>query len=178
MFLSSMMSVGCLVDVSGTGLPLVVAVLVCSIGEWFVVVLTADSPVDSGNSAGVDADASGFNVAADLSSLRCLRFLRSDFPDEVCTIYDLGSTHLCVTTAWDHLLESGSYTRTRCPTTYMDKYILNRSQPKTIARSSRSMFAYLCSVSVSALKANAIGFPSCRRTAPRPCRLVSFDGLK
>ena len=38
------------------------------------------------------------------------------------------------------------------------KYVLNRSQPKTTARSSRSMFAYLCSVSVSALEANAIGF--------------------
>ena len=43
------------------------------------------------------------------------------------------------------------------------------------------MFAYLCSVSVSALEANAIGFPSCRRTAPRhlfdssTCWLVSFD---
>ena len=45
------------------------------------------------------------------------------------------------------------------------------------------MFAYFCSVSVSALEANAIGFSSCRRTARRPLfaastrRLVSFDGL-
>ena len=84
-------------------------------GEWFVVVPTANSPLDSGDIAGVDADASWFSVAADLSSLRCLQFLRSDFPDEVCTIYDLGSTHLCVTTAGDPLLESGSYTQTRCP---------------------------------------------------------------
>ena len=90
-------------------------VLVRSMGEWFVVVLTAESPLDSGDIAGVDADASGFSVAADLSSLTCLQFLRSDFPDEVCTIYDLGSTHLCVTTAGDQLLESGSYTQTRCP---------------------------------------------------------------
>ena len=64
------------------------------------------------------------------------------------------------------------------------KYVQNHSQPKTTARSSRSMFAYLCSVSVSAYEANVIGFPSCRRTTPRPlfdastCRLVSFDGLK
>ena len=86
-----------------------------SLFHGFVVVPTADSPLDSGDIAGMDADASGFTVAADLSSLRCLRFLRSDFPDEVCTIYDLGSTHLSVTTAGDHLLESGSYTRTRCP---------------------------------------------------------------
>ena len=91
------------------------AELVCSIGEWFVVVPTADSPLDSGDIAGVDADASGFSVAADLSSLWCLWFLRSDFLDEVYTIYDLSSTHLCVTTAGDHLLESGSYTRTCCP---------------------------------------------------------------
>ena len=112
--LSSMMSVGCLVGVSGTGLPLVVEVLVCSLGEWFVIIPTA--PLDSGDIMGVDADASGFSVAADLSSLRCLRFLGSDFPDEVSTIYDLGSTHLYVTTAGDQLLESGSYTRTRCLT--------------------------------------------------------------
>ena len=95
--------------VTGTGLPLVVAMLVCSMVEWFVVVPTADSPLDSGDIAGVDADASGFSVAADLSSLGCLWFLRSDFPDEVCTIYDLGSTHLCVKTARDlnpdHILE-------------------------------------------------------------------------
>ena len=95
--------------VSGTSLPLVVAVVVCSMGEWFVVIPTANFPLDSGDIAGVDADASGFSVAADLSSLRCLRFLRSDFPDEVRTIYDLGSTHLCVITAEDQLLESGSY---------------------------------------------------------------------
>ena len=79
---------------SGTGQPLVVMVLVCSMGERFVVVPTADSPLDSGNITGMDADASGFSVAADLSSLRCLRFLRSDFLDEVYTIYDLGSTHM------------------------------------------------------------------------------------
>ena len=89
--------------------------LVCSMGEWFVVVPTADSPLDSGDIMGMDADASGFSVAADLSSLRCLRFLRSDFLDEVCTIYDLGSTHFGVTTAGDHLLESESYTQTCCP---------------------------------------------------------------
>ena len=80
-----------------------------------MVVPTADSPLDSGDIAGVNADASGFSVATNLSSLRCLRFLRSDFLDEVCTIYNLGSTHLCVKTAGDHLLESESYTRTRCP---------------------------------------------------------------
>ena len=81
--------------VSGTGLPLVVTVLVCSMCEWFVVVPTADSPLDSGDIAGVDADAFGFSVAADLSSLKWLRFLRSDFPDEVCTMYDLGQ-HISV----------------------------------------------------------------------------------
>ena len=101
--------------VSGTGLPLVVTVLVCSMGEWFVVIPTANSPLDSGDIAGVDADAFGFSVAADLTSLKSLRFLRSDFPDEVCTMYDLGSTHLCATTVGDHLLESGLYTRTRYP---------------------------------------------------------------
>ena len=53
--------------VSGTDLPLVVAVLVCSMSEWFVVAPTADSPLDSGDIADVDADASGFSVAADLS---------------------------------------------------------------------------------------------------------------
>ena len=57
------------------------AVLVCSMGEWFVVVPTADSPLDAGDIAGVDADVSGFSIAADLSSFRCLQFLRSDFPD-------------------------------------------------------------------------------------------------
>ena len=103
---------------SGTDLLLVVAVRVCSMGEWFVVIPTADSPLDSGDIAGVDADASGFNVAADLSSLR---FLRSDFPGEICTVYDLGSTHLCVTTAGDQLLESGSYTRTRCPSSMFER---------------------------------------------------------
>ena len=78
------------------------AVLVCSVGEWFVIVPTADSPLDSGDIAGVDVDVSGFSFAADVSSLRYLRFLRSDFPDEVCTICDLGSTNLCVITAGDH----------------------------------------------------------------------------
>ena len=108
--------------VSGIGLPLVMAVLVCSMGEWFVVIPTADSPLNSGDIADVDADTSGFSVTADLSSLRCLRFLRSDFPDEVCTIYDLGSTHLRVTTAGDQLLESGSYTRTRCPSSMFRRF--------------------------------------------------------
>ena len=100
--------------VSGTGLPLVVVVLFCSMGEWFVVIPTADSPLDSRDIVSVDADASGFSIAADSSSVRCLWFLQSDFPDVVCTIYDLGSTHLCVTTTRDHLLESQSYTRTHC----------------------------------------------------------------
>ena len=47
---------------------------------------TADSRLDSGDITGLDADAYGFSVAADLYSLRYLQFLRSDFPDEVCTI--------------------------------------------------------------------------------------------
>ena len=104
-----------------TGLPLVVAVLVCFMGEWFVVVPTVDSPLDSGNITGVDIDASRFSVAADLFSLTCLQFLQSGFLDEVCTIYDLGSTHFCVIPSGDHLLESGSYTRTRCPSSMFER---------------------------------------------------------
>ena len=61
---------GVLWRVSGAGLPFCLAVLVCSMGEWFVVVPTADSPLGSRDIADVDADASGFSVAAALSSIR------------------------------------------------------------------------------------------------------------
>lgn len=86
------------------GLSLVVLGLVCSMG-----IQSVDESFDSGVIMGVAAYVLEFSLVADLSVLRCLRFLRSDFPDGVCTAYDLGSTHLCVTTAGDHLLESGSY---------------------------------------------------------------------
>ena len=47
-------------------------------------------------------------------------------------------------------------------------YVWKHSQPKTTARSSRSMLVYGCSVSVRALLAKAIGRPSWRRAAPIP----------
>ena len=46
----------------------------------------------------------------------CFRFLQSNFPDGICTMYDFGSMHLYVTTVEDHLLVLWSNTRTRCPT--------------------------------------------------------------
>ena len=46
--------------------------------------------------------------------------------------------------------------------------VWKRSQPKTTYRSSRSMLAYRCSVSVRALLAKGIGHLSSRRAAPIP----------
>ena len=48
------------------------------------------------------------------------------------------------------------------------RYVWNFLQPKRIANSSLSIFAYLVSVSVKLLLANAIGLPSCKIHAPRP----------
>ena len=48
------------------------------------------------------------------------------------------------------------------------RYVWNFSQPKTIANSSHSMFAYLVLVSVKLLLANAMGLLSWRMHAPRP----------
>ena len=81
-----------------------VTVLVCSIGVWCVVAPNVESPMVSGEATGGGVDTLVFIVAVDLSSLRCFRFLRSDFPDGVCTTYDFGSIHLCVMTAGDYLL--------------------------------------------------------------------------
>ena len=53
---------------------------------------------------------------------------------------------------------------TFCPNVYWSK----RSKPKMIASISFSIWAHLFSVSVSALDANSMGFPSWRSTASRP----------
>ena len=48
------------------------------------------------------------------------------------------------------------------------RYVWNFLHPNTMANSSRSMFAYLVSVSVKLLLVKAMGLPSCKMQAPRP----------
>ena len=86
---------GVLWGVYTTCLSSVVTVLVCSIDVWCVITPTVKSQMNSREATGRSVDTSGFIIAADLSFLGCFWFLRSNFLDGVCTLYDLGS--MCLT---------------------------------------------------------------------------------
>ena len=86
----------------------------CFLGVWYVTLLDVKFRLDSWEILG--GNILGLIIILDGSSLRCCRFLHRDFPDGVCTMYDLGSVHLWVTTAGDHLLVSLSSTLMCCST--------------------------------------------------------------
>ena len=52
-------------------------------------------------------------------------------------------------------------------------YVWNFSRPNTTDKHSRSILAYLVSMSVRVLEANAMGLLSCMRAAPNPYSLAS-----